>query len=258
MQQGWKIFLHSLRMVFGNLGAALRVSLVPYLIQVAFSIYVFMKIGPVIQMMQAGRQVQLPPGFLGLWILLLVVIVVTSLWIAVAWHRYVLLEEEPGAILPPFHGPEMARYLWVSILISLIMFLAGFLVGMIIAVINMILMAIIGPSLVTVIVGTLLLIIPLIYIFYRLSPALPAAAIGRKMSLADAWNATAPAGSAIFTIAILGALAGIILEIPAMIDSDPGSIVNLVYSHVTGWIVMMIGISVLTTIYGVYVEGREI
>ena len=43
-----------------------------------------------------------------------------------------------------------------------------------------------------------------------------------------------------------------------MIDSNPGSIINLVYSHVTGWIVMMIGISVLTTIYGVYVEGREI
>ncbi len=254
MQQGWKIFLHSLRMVFGNIGAALRVSLVPYLVQVAVSLYTFQKIGPAIRMMQTGQPVQLPPGFWSLWGLLLAVTVVTGLWIAVAWHRYVLVEEEPGALLPKFHSAEMVRYFWVSLLIALIMIM----VGAAVMLVMMILMSVLGPSPFMALIGFLVTIIPLVYIFYRLSPALPAAAIGRKMSLADAWSATAPAGSAIFTIAILGALAGIIFEIPSMIDSNPGSIINLVYSHVTGWIVMMIGISVLTTIYGVYVEGREI
>ncbi len=254
MQQGWKIFLHSLRMVFGNIGAALKVSLLPYLIQVAVSIYVFSQIDPVLRMIQEGQPVQPPPGFFSLLAISVAVTLVTSLWIAVAWHRYVLLEEEPGTVMPRFHGAEMVRYLWATVLISLLAILAA-LAAMLIV---MVLMAILGPSPAMGLIGMLLMIVPLIYVFYRLSPALPAAAIGERMRLGEAWNATAPAGSAIFTIAILGALAGIIIEIPALMDSNPGSLVNLIYSNVTGWILMMVGISVLTTIYGVYVEGREI
>ncbi len=254
MQQGWKIFLHSLRMVFGNFGAALRVSLVPYLMQVAVSFYVFMKFRTVFQMIQAGMTPQMPPGFIGLSLLSAAVTLITSLWIAVAWHRFVLLEEEPGAIMPKFHAAEMARYFGISLLISLIMLVIGFAA----MIVMMILMSIAGPSPFMMLIGTFVVIIPLVYVFYRLSPALPAAAIGRRLSLGEAWNATAPAGSAIFTIAILGAVAGIILQLPSVLDANPGSIINLVYGQVTGWIVMMVGISVLTTIYGVYVEGREI
>ena len=38
---GWKIFVHSVRMVLDNLGAALRVSLLLYLVQVVNQVIVY-------------------------------------------------------------------------------------------------------------------------------------------------------------------------------------------------------------------------
>ena len=38
---GWKIFMHSVRMVLDNLGVALRLSLLLYLVQVVFTVFLF-------------------------------------------------------------------------------------------------------------------------------------------------------------------------------------------------------------------------
>ncbi len=256
--QGWKIVVHSIRMVFGNIGAALRVSLLLYLIQMATSLYAGGRIGH--QMMALGQMGQIPEGALGYSLLLLVVTVLTSLWIAVAWHRYVLLEEEPGAFLPPFRMPEILQYLWLSLLIGIIMIVAGIVLGIVAGALVATLAGGFGeggPSKGSMIMIMLIVYFPLIYLFYRLSPALPAAALGKKMGLGEAWSVTAPASGAIFQVSILGVGAMIVLSVPQSY-MNPGSLVSLVYTGVVNWVYMMVGISVLTTIYGIYVEGREI
>lgn len=48
------------------------------------------------------------------------------------------------------------------------------------------------------------------------------------------------------------------LQVPTILSGDPGSLVSLVYALVVGWFATMIGISLLTTVYGHCVEGRGI
>jgi hypothetical protein len=48
------------------------------------------------------------------------------------------------------------------------------------------------------------------------------------------------------------------VQIPSMVSANPGSLISLIYGQVTGWFLMMFGVSTLTTLYGHYVEGRPI
>ncbi len=258
--QGWKIFTHSLRMVFGNLGAAFRVSLVLYLAQIAVGYVFISQFGDAMQQMQKGPGM-IPPGFWGAWLLLMIVTVVTSLWIAVAWHRYILLEETPGAVLPPFHASQILRYFQVSFLLGLILGLVGLVLGFVSAFLIAILLG--GSTspaagIVSMLVFLVVVLGPLVYLFYRLSPVLPAAAVGEPMTFSEAMKVTAPASGVIFQLAIIGILAGILLQLPSMMNPNKASLINIVYSDVLGWIYMMVGISILTTIYGHYVQGREL
>src|SRR5262245_56365155 len=103
----WQIFSQSVLRVFNNLGAAVRVSLVPYLIVVLASVLL---VGSAfMSLMQAGNdpaamQAAFSNNFPWLqFAICFVVVIVCFTWVAVAWHRYVLLDETPGW-LPPFKG----------------------------------------------------------------------------------------------------------------------------------------------------------
>ena len=133
--KGWEIFIHSVRLVFSNLNAALQISLVPY----AISGLAFLFLGAsAISLMEAGDPAQLMQVSGGVWLGLLVygvVAILMSLWIAVAWHRYVLLEEYPTGWIPGFHGDRIGSYFMKGLLLGLLIFgavlLASVTVGLI-------------------------------------------------------------------------------------------------------------------------------
>ena len=117
----WLIFRHSWRQVFGNLPAALRLTAVPYGLLMAVTLMpsLWMATNP----MQAGRMMRTfvsDPEMLPVMALpLLVVALILGLWMAVAWHRYILTEEQ-GGVAPPFHFDRILGYFGKGLLIGLI------------------------------------------------------------------------------------------------------------------------------------------
>jgi len=255
--QGWKIFTHSLGMIFNNLGAALKISLVLYLINSGVGIYFGSKYGDVLNGMQSGYLFLAPQGFWGAWFVTMLIGAITSLWIAVSWHRYILLEENPGTMLPPFNLDRILAYFGVSILIGLIIAFVVIIVGMIAGVILAGLAGLQdGPVLQLLL--QIMVMGPVIYVFYRISLSLPAAALGKPVGIGESLTLTKPASGAIVQLMVIGLIAAGVLKMPSYFHPDPFSILNLVYTHVVGWFIMMGSVSILTTLYGVYVENREL
>ena len=97
---GWQIFVHSVRMVFGNLKQVLQITIGPALIATALIVGLFMVSGIPLEALDDSAE-GLPAGTSAasvfLFVLgLVVVIFVTMFWIAVSWHRFILLEEYPS------------------------------------------------------------------------------------------------------------------------------------------------------------------
>ncbi|MFW2542855.1 hypothetical protein ACN2XU_09450 [Primorskyibacter sp. 2E107] len=242
--KGWTIFTHSVRLVLSNLEMALRVSLVLYLLQAAYHVMAFMAAPEAAEpsvFAPSDPVFDLPLLLLGLGT------IVSSLWIAVAWHRYVLVEEMPAGWLPRWHGDKILGYLGRSIMLGLLIFLV-LAVTMVVVVVLPALQAFIMPGLV--LAGS--------YFFFRLGVMLPAGAVGEKLSVAECWSATRDKDGAIVVLAVLMMAGTFILQVPSLVSGNLYSPITLVYNLVTGWFATMIGVSILTTLYGHYVQGRSI
>ncbi len=246
--KGWEIFIHSVRLVFSNLGAAFQISLLPY----AISALAFLFLGAgAISIMENASNPEILTVDGGIWRGLIVygiVAVLMSLWIAVAWHRYVLLEEYPAGWVPGFHGGEIGSYFIKGLLLGLIIMGAVILFSLTVGLILIPTLPFLYPFL-AMALGT--------YLFYRFCPVLPAAAVGRPMTFASAWEATKGNGGAIAMLVVLVVLLSMLLEVPNMIGGSDTPI-GIIYSLVVNWIMTLVGSSVLTTFYGHFVEGRAI
>jgi hypothetical protein len=241
------MFTHSVRLVMNNFGSALRISALLYGVQSLAVVYAHVT--------GINEVVEGPMGFPVsgasadqgiIYMLLSFAAVVASLWIAVSWHRYVLLSEEPKGWLPAWPGGKVFGYLGRSILIALALMLVLVPVGFLTSVLGI-------PDLTIVIsigIGA--------YFFFRLSPILPAISVGKDMKIRDAFNATKDGGSTLLGLAGLMIAGTLITQLPTMLSGDPNSLLSLVYGIVVNWFAMIIGVSLLTTVYGHYVEKREI
>ncbi len=88
---------------------------------------------------------------------------------------------------------------------------------------------------------------------------LPGAALEPGVPVFSGWEATRGATVTILGVVALSVLFAVILEfIGAQLFTNPTSIPALVYDLVKQWIVAMVGVSILTTLYGHYVEQRPL
>jgi hypothetical protein len=248
--KGWQVFRHSFNLVMANLDQALRLSLVLYLAQSAYTIYGFFN--PPAMMDVEGTQIPMmtPENVLPTLVLGLLA-VIASLWIAVAWHRYALTGEQPSGWVPQFHGAAILGYLGRSILIGILVVLGVVVVSIPVGIISIGMPGLAGPM-------SLVLIGLAGYLFFRLGIMLPAAALGEKLPLGEAWEATKGESGTIVTLALIVVGASVIIQLPSWFNDDPSSVINVVYSLVVNWFATIIGISVLTTLYGHFVEKRSI
>ncbi|SHH60703.1 hypothetical protein [Marivita hallyeonensis] len=248
--KGWQIFRHSFNLVMANLDQALRLSLVLYLVQSFYMIYnVF---NPPEMMEFEGTEIPvMAPETVLPTILLGLLAIVASLWIAVAWHRFALTGETAVGWVPRFHGSNILGYLGRSILIGILVVLGVIVASVPIGIISIGMPALAG--------GMSLILIGLgAYLFFRLGVMLPAAALGEKLALGAAWDATKGESGTIVTLAMIVVGASILIQLPSWFNENPTSVLNIVYSLVVNWLATIIGISVLTTLYGHFVEGRPI
>lgn len=263
--KGWQIFVHSVRQVFGNLPGALRVSAVPYVVMNVLILLVGSQLPEGVSspgrmgLPSAAEGDMMVSGPMVLATLLLAVVAITaSLWIVVSWHRYVLLNElAPG--LPPFRGDLLWAYFRRSLWIGILMVPVALVYLIIVAFVSRPFLGADGAagSFVTMTLISAVLTVPLAMIVLRLSAALPAAALDRPTSVGDAWQATAGETE---TFAVLAISLVFVSTVSNVIGQGfAGSLVlSVVWSFVTGWVLMMLSASVLTTLYGHYIEKRAL
>lgn len=252
----WHIVRHAFQMVFGNLAEALKVSVGPVLILVAiyFGMLQILGLPMNFYVVLESRPEMAGAALLAVLVMVVAYLVVFS-WVAVAWHRFVLLEEYPGA-LPAFGGRPVLPYLGKTLLVALILML-----------IMIPLFMLVGPALgpmmaASPLIGGLLvgLMLGVVFSFFwlRFAVCLPATAVGKPMKIGESWAATAPLSGIIFGVTViitaLNLVASVIAGQLANLSAALGTVVDLGIT----WVTMMVGVSILTTLYGHLVEGREL
>ncbi len=258
--QGLQIFIHAVRQVFGNFSAAVRISGLLTVLQIAL---VFVLGVQVIYSADGGRAMMMAGTFpWGRVVLYLLLSTIAGLWIAVAWHRYVLREEDSGAVIPAWHGDRIWAYFAKGFLIGLAVVAVAFVTALIIGLVTAAMFGgrqlSLGAVPVYGIIVGLLMAWPVIYVFYRLSPALPAAALGEPLGLGDAWRKMAGKGGTIFVLALISIVASIIVGSGPIYLLGLTGVPAFIWVVIVQWLSVMVGISVMTTLYGHYVEGRAL
>jgi hypothetical protein len=243
---GISIFIHAVRLVLNNLNDAWRISAVLYF-------------GPaIVSLLFTGSFVMGPPsaGNLVLTLLLALASVLAILWLAVAWHRFVLLDESPTGPLPEFHGDRMLKYFGYGVRIGVISVVVATVVGIVLG----LLVAVTGGSPEVASLVAMITMFVVLVINYRLSAILPGAALGRPMTLKAAWEATAGATGDIVVLAIVSALAIAVIDMPGILLVSTGwsAVIADVWYLGTGWLKVMVAVSISTTLYGHFIEKRPL
>lgn len=247
--KGWQIFQHALRQVSNNLTAALKVSGVLYLIRAVIGLVLgapIMGVGP--QMSGSGMAAGL---------LMAVISLAIGVWVAVAWHRYVLLSEEPAAVLPPFLGDKMGAYFLKALLIGIVMVAAAAVLGMVVGLIlTPLFMG--GAVAFGMVLIAILVQLPLIFLGLRLAAALPGAAIGVDHGFLAGWQATRGDWLSVLQLSLIMAVALLVVNLLGIFVFGRIPMIAQLWTVVAGWAVMMVGLSILTTLYGHYLQKRPL
>jgi hypothetical protein len=251
--KGMQIFQHSLRQITNNLAAALKISGGLYLIETVINLLLGAP------MMGSGG---MGPGMMGggaaFGILVAsIASLFIAVWIAVAWHRYVLLAEEPTAVLPPFLGDKIGAYFFKALLIGIVVVVVGVIIGMIVGLVAMPMFSA-GLGLIGMLFFALLVQVPLIFLGLRMATALPGAAIDVDHGFLAGWEATSDDWQSILQLSVIMALALWVLNLLGVFVFGWVPLLARIWQFVIGWPVTMVGLSVLTTLYGHYIQKRPL
>ncbi|QFU10183.1 hypothetical protein PARPLA_00252 [Rhodobacteraceae bacterium THAF1] len=246
--KGYHLFRHALAMVLRDLPTTTRLTAVPYAIGAIWSVW-FAVTAPTVNGVLMIRE---PSGLLGVGALCLLSIV-SILWLAVVWHRYVLLGEAPKRFLPEASVSRMKGYLIKGILTVLVTLPVAGIFGVLSYLLSY------GGPLIGAVMGCGY-IFALVAVIGRVSAILPAVAVDRPISLRESWAQTKQATPAI-VVAFL--MAGVTMAVASMmvlaVFLTAGKLAYLaIPNFLIQWFSTVLGLSLITTIYGHYIEGREL
>ncbi len=251
---GWKIFEHSVMLVLRNWREALRIFLVPALVAVAVIAGVGASIGLSFATLSDPEQmsgVVAEGGFFLALAIMWITLPTCALWATVSWHRFVLLEQYPQGWVPPFELNRILAYFGRGLLLLGVMFACMLPVVLILATAGQ------AAGALFFVVGVPLMF-ALIVLVYRLSLILPAAAIGRSLSLKESLDATKGAWGAIIVLLVVSGLVQVGLQAIITVMAALSPVLAELFALFIGVTMAVANISILTTFYGLYVEGREL
>ncbi len=249
------IFVHSIKMVLRNLSHAIRITLIPALLAglviIAFSLLFGISFEDISTEPNGQPDAASPGAVAGFLICVLASIFAIMIWIVVSWHRFVLLEEYPTGFLPDFRSDRVLAYFGKMMMLVFL--------GVIIMIPAMLVIGFLTQaSALMGILAWLLVVAGLSVAFYRISPIMPAAAIGQPLTVSDAWRATDGANGTIIGLVVLSVLFQLLLQLVSAVVLLVPVVGVLVVIFASMLIVPLINVSILTTIYGVFIEKRAL
>lgn len=271
------IFSHSLRTVTANIGVAFAIFWPWALVGLALMAAGLAVFGlpDFANLKNQGLENQRAMANLDMMHLLgnIVQIIVGSS-IAVNWHRFVLLDEIPQTLAERLRIDRLVlRYAGNTILIVLLFFAVAF---MAMALTVFVIMAgfSVTPaeppspgSIMLMVLGGLVLMVFLTTVMMRMMVKLPAVALGRsdygiRQALADTRGSSLTIlGMVILTILLsFGVMLAAVMAVAFIASISPVAAMLLAISAymVFVWFFTIFTVSQLTTLYGVYAEGREV
>jgi len=249
---------HAITSVRNNITYAFRISWPWYSVLVPIGIAA----GLLVDYVTGGNAEAHPGAAAPIYLILVIINLLAFSSIAVNWHRYILLDEVPQGSELFRLDDKTWRYFGNVLLISLIMVVTSMLIVFPLAFISSFLNA--PVVLAFIIVAAVLCLAGIL--FFRLSVKLPSIALGRRdFPLSHAWAATAANNLPLlfiflFEIAVvIGALAVMLLALFVVTSISPmlGVVVGVILQLLMNWIFTIFGITILTSLYGFFVENRD-
>ncbi|WP_171132658.1 MULTISPECIES: hypothetical protein [unclassified Ruegeria] len=250
---GYRLFRHAVLMLIDNTSTALRISFFPFF---CLGVATYLLIVRLAGALESGAESTAEPVLVLFIFALVIMYPVVFVWVAVGWHRYVLEGIEPRLAWPEWNKDRMLAYagaFFRTIPLAVLLGLAAIFVFLIPAVLF-------DDGSVSSNDGTILgflLGVAISFLSMRLSLVLPAAAVGVFMRVPESWSATKefhkPILFAALCIGVLTAIPDLLLQTPLapMVGS-------FLYFIVAQWFLLMLGISIMTALYGHIVEKREL
>ena len=96
---GWQLFQHSIKQIVNNLGAAIRIFGLLFLLVLLLDFVVFSQLeANLVKLIHIDdlsiNPVQFPFGYLFVGLLATILLGVAAVWTAVSWHRFILLGKQ--------------------------------------------------------------------------------------------------------------------------------------------------------------------
>ena len=251
----WSMFKHALFLVFNNLGNAFKASFVPMVIMGATWFLWASTIGiENFMSMSQNPNSEVSSAFLMNMILFIIVTAFCSAWVAVTWHRFILLGEDISFI-PSIKVKHILSYIGKSILIALIMIFIMLVPAMLLVAISAFL---VEAMVVFIVINTFIVSLLGLWLWFRFAIALPATAIGNVYGIRKSWSASKEHSGTIFKLGLIIAFISALIQAVTFLFSDTLPLLGFALTLFISWINMIIGITLLTTLYGHIVEGREL
>jgi len=258
-----RLFLHAFQTIFRNWKEAFTISIIPLGLLVVVTLLFGTNFSGDVS--QVGGAAALGLGAFVLFF----AFVFTFAFIAASWHRFVLLEETPkflgspaiGRTLP-YIGNSILLGLWLLLFLLPIMLVVGFIFAAVAgdsfnirtAALNTALTYDWKDILYEIITGAITGTIAFMY-----SLILPASAINQSMTFRASRLAAMKLGVELFLLALLVATFNTLANyVVFIIFGGATGILSSLISLAIQWLVLMVGISILTTLYGHLVEGRDL
>ena len=251
----WNIVRHAFVIVFGNWREALRASVIPFVISIAL-IAVMLTVTGVPLQTNIGLNLEeiANPGAIFVVVLAsLALMMFTFSWVAVTWHRFILLEEYPANV-PVVADRPIGAYLRRTLMIVLQMM--AFVVPLSFVIMPILIGLLENPVMLATV--SIAFNVLLSYVWLRVSVSLPSVAVGQPMGSIDAWAKTSHISQTILGTALIMIVLNFVASMVFSLALGPIPIISTIASLAVQWISMMVGISVLTTIYGHVIEGRPL
>lgn len=249
--QGFSVVFFAVWAMVTNMGATLRLTVLPWTIVIATAFAALeLSVGAGERVFQLVRPTQALAlaGFSPIVIVTHFVLFMVGCWVGVSWHRHILLKEQANRLLPRRNSAAVHTYLPSAVKFT-VLAAAMFLM------INWLMIPLIpqlgltggGGKIASILVNAMLVSLVL-----RLGLVLPAAAIGKPMSMEQSWDATRGYSGPVFAIALVVVQ---LVDLTHLLQCS--SVADCVLRLMGAWAGLVLTLGALTVLYGVRVQGRR-